>query len=112
LIFSASSRLRRRFQRFDFQRRPKTAELCISTGQAQGSNLGLRNDQASVQSLADLPQFDFTGDELCADGRGLVRPGNSPPKDWRARWTACLRRVRRKRISRPRKRTGLRQRRK
>src|SRR5258705_8561153 len=39
---------------------------------------------------------------------GWFVPGNSPPKDWRARWTACLRRVRRKRISRPRKRTGLR----
>src|SRR5882762_2334273 len=33
--------------------------------------------------------------------------GNSPPKDWRARWTVCLRRVRRKRILRRRKRTGL-----
>src|SRR6202171_2315609 len=38
---------------------------------------------------------------------GWFTPGNSPPKDWPARWTACLRRVRHKKISRPRKRTDL-----
>ena len=31
--------------------------------------------RASVQSLADLPQFDFTETSFAPDGRGLVRPG-------------------------------------
>ena len=36
---------------------------------------GLRMNRASIQSLADLQQFDFTEGSLAPDGRRLARPG-------------------------------------
>jgi hypothetical protein len=75
----------------DFQRPAQAAStfatVSISTGGPKPLNFtfpparptgfevwGLRISRASVQSLADLPQFDFTETGLGPDGRRLARP--------------------------------------
>ena len=55
---------------------PKPLSFTFPPGKPQGFEIwGLRMTRASVQSLAGLPQFDFTETSFAPDGRGLVRPG-------------------------------------
>jgi hypothetical protein len=55
---------------------PRPLSFTFPPAKPQGFEIwGLRMTRASVQSLADLPQFDFTETSFAPDGRGLVRPG-------------------------------------
>src|ERR1700682_1715127 len=55
---------------------PTPLRFNFPPAQPQGFEVwGLRMTKASVQSLADLPQFDFTETTFAPDGRGLVHPG-------------------------------------
>ncbi len=55
---------------------PRPLSFTFPPAKPQGFEIwGLRLTRASVQSLADLPQFDFTETTFAPDGRGLVRPG-------------------------------------
>ena len=55
---------------------PRPLSFTFPPAKPQGFEIwGLRMTRASIQSLADLPQFDFTETSFAPDGRGLVRPG-------------------------------------
>jgi hypothetical protein len=55
---------------------PRPLSFTFPPAKPQGFEIwGLRLTRASIQSLADVPQFDFTETTFAPDGRGLVRPG-------------------------------------
>jgi hypothetical protein len=55
--------------------RPKPLYFAFPPAKPAGFEVwGLRMTRASIQSLADLPRFDFTETTLAPDGRRLARP--------------------------------------